>query len=239
MAARINGSDLQARVAIVVGGRGGIGKAICDRFESARATVVSWDLAAGADHAVDCTDELAVEAAARRVMSTHGRIDILVNAAGITGPTAPIESYTLADWRRTVDINLTATFLCCRAVVPAMRRQRTGRIVNIASVAGKEGNAYMTAYSAAKGAVIAMTKALAKELVDTDIRVNAVAPAMIATELIAQMSPEVRDAMVAKIPIGRLGLPDEVAAMVAWLSSKECSFSTGAVFDLSGGRATY
>ncbi|GGF76425.1 oxidoreductase [Paracoccus acridae] len=235
----MNDIDLRDRVAIITGGCGGIGAAVRARFQKSGATVLSWDLATTADSQVDCTDEMSIEQALQDALSKHRRIDILVNAAGITGPTLPIQDYSLADWRRTVDINLTGTFLCCRAVVPSMRSQNSGRIVNLASTAGKEGNAAMTAYSAAKGGVIAMTKSLAKELADTDVRVNAVAPAMIETDLISQMAPKVRSAMIAKIPLGRLGRPDEVASLIAWLSSDECSFSTGAVFDLSGGRATY
>ncbi|MDO5604871.1 MAG: SDR family NAD(P)-dependent oxidoreductase [Paracoccus sp. (in: a-proteobacteria)] len=235
----MNDIDLRDQIAVVVGGCGGIGRAVTQRFVASGANVTSWDMAASADERADCTDEASVAHALDRVVHRHGRIDILVNAAGITGPTLPLEDYTLADWRRTIDTNLTGTFLCCRAVVPVMRRHNRGRIVNLASIAGKEGNAAMAAYSAAKAGVIAMTKALAKELADTEIRVNAVAPAMIGTDLVAQMSPDVRAAMGAKIPLGRLGRPDEVAALIAWLSSAECSFSTGAVFDLSGGRATY
>ena len=172
-------------------------------------------------------------------IAKFGKIDILVNAAGITGPDVPIEQYSLSDWRRTLDINLTSTFLCCKAAVPLMRARNAGRIVNLASIAGKEGNANMTGYSAAKGAVIALTKALGKELANTAIRVNAIAPAVIETDLVKQMSEATFKTVVAKIPMGRMGRPEEVAAMVAWLSSDECSFSTGVTFDLSGGRATY
>ncbi|GGF04195.1 oxidoreductase [Aliidongia dinghuensis] len=235
----MNRIDLDGRIALITGGCGGIGQAVRRRFLESGATTVTWDLAEEADDRIDVTDEAAVAAGMDRLLGRFGRLDILVNAAGITGPTVPIEHYTLAQWRRTIDVNLTSTFLSCRAAVAPMRRQNTGRIVNLASIAGKEGNAQMTGYSAAKAGVIALTKALGKELAGTEIRVNALAPAVIATELTKQMSPETYAAVMAKIPVGRAGRPEEVAAMIAWLASDECSFSTGATFDLSGGRATY
>jgi 2-dehydro-3-deoxy-L-rhamnonate dehydrogenase (NAD+) len=235
----MNRIDLDGRVALIGGGAGGIGVAVRERFMASGASVVTWDLSGKADDQVDVTDEAAIARGIERIVAKFGRIDILVNCAGVTGPTVPIEDYSLSDWRRTLDINLTSTFLCCKAVVPLMRARNAGRIVNLASIAGKEGNANMTAYSAAKGAVIALTKALGKELANTEIRVNAIAPAVIATELVKQMSEETFKAVVAKIPLGRTGRPEEVAALVAWLASDECSFSTGATFDLSGGRATY
>jgi 2-dehydro-3-deoxy-L-rhamnonate dehydrogenase (NAD+) len=235
----MNRIDLDGRVALIGGGAGGIGHAVRERFVASGASVVTWDLSDKADDRVDVTDEAAIAKGIERIIAKFGKIDILVNCAGVTGPTVPIEDYSLSDWRRTLDINLTSTFLCCKAVVPLMRARNAGRIVNLASIAGKEGNANMTAYSAAKGAVIALTKALGKELANTEIRVNAVAPAVIATELVKQMSEATFKAAVAKIPIGRTGRPEEVAALVAWLASDECSFSTGATFDLSGGRATY
>jgi 3-oxoacyl-[acyl-carrier protein] reductase len=235
----MNRIDLDGRVALIGGGAGGIGVAVRERFIASGASVVTWDLSGKADDQVDVTDEAAIARGIERIVAKFGRIDILVNCAGVTGPTVPIEDYSLSDWRRTLDINLTSTFLCCKAVVPRMRARNAGRIVNLASIAGKEGNANMTAYSAAKGAVIALTKALGKELANTEIRVNAIAPAVIATELVKQMSEETFKAVVAKIPLGRTGRPEEVAALVTWLASDECSFSTGATFDLSGGRATY
>jgi 2-dehydro-3-deoxy-L-rhamnonate dehydrogenase (NAD+) len=235
----MNRIDLEGRVALIGGGAGGIGQAIRERFVGSGASVVTWDLSDKADDQVDVTDEAAIASGMKRIVARFGRIDILVNAAGITGPTVPIEDYSLRDWRRTLDVNLTSTFLCCKAVVPLMRARNAGRIVNLASIAGKEGNANMTGYSAAKGAVIALTKALGKELANTEIRVNAIAPAVIATDLVKQMSEATFKAVVAKIPLGRTGRPEEVAALVAWLASDECSFSTGATFDLSGGRATY
>lgn len=231
--------DFSARTAVIAGGCGGIGQAVRARLISTGASVIIWDLAEGADERIDLTSEAAVNDAMARLLERFGRIDVLVNAAGITGPTVNIEDYSLTEWRRVLDINLTSTFLCCKAAIAPMRRQNTGRIVNLASIAGKEGNAGMTGYSAAKAAVIALTKSLGKELASTGIRVNAIAPAVIATDLVKQMSEEAYRNVLAKIPLGRAGRPEEVAAMVAWLASEECSFSTGAVFDLSGGRATY
>lgn len=235
----MNTIELNSKVALLTGGCGGIGQAVRERFVASGATVVTWDVAKAADDVVDVTDEAMVDAAMERLSGKHGPLDILVNLAGITGPTKLIEDYTLADWRRTLEVNLTSTFLCCRAAVRLMRPLDSGRIINLASIAGKEGNATMTAYSAAKGAVIALTKALAKELANTEIRVNCLAPAVIETDLVKQMSAETYNTVISKIPLGRPGRPQEVAAMIAWLASDECSFSTGACFDLSGGRATY
>ena len=235
----MTGLDFSSRVAVIAGGCGGIGQAVRARLAGAGATVVVWDLADRADERIDLTSEVAVDGAMARLLDRFGRIDVLVNAAGITGPTVNIEHYSLADWKRVLDVNLTSTFLCCKAAIAPMRRQNAGHIVNLASIAGKEGNAGMTGYSAAKAAVIALTKSLGKELANTNIRVNAIAPAVIATDLVKQMSEDAYRNVLAKIPLGRAGRPEEVAAMVAWLASDECSFSTGAVFDLSGGRATY
>jgi 2-dehydro-3-deoxy-L-rhamnonate dehydrogenase (NAD+) len=232
-------SDFSGRIFVIAGGCGGIGQAVRARLAAAGATVFVWDVAEGADERIDLTDETAVNHAMARLVERFGRIDVLVNAAGITGPTVNIEHYSLSEWKRVLDVNLTSTFLCCKAAIAPMRHRNAGRIVNLASIAGKEGNAGMTGYSAAKAGVIALTKSLGKELAATEIRVNAIAPAVIATELVRQMSDDAYRNVLAKIPIGRAGRPEEVAAMVAWLASDECSFSTGAVFDLSGGRATY
>ncbi|SPP95988.1 MULTISPECIES: SDR family oxidoreductase [Bradyrhizobium] len=235
----MTGLNFEGRIAVISGGCGGIGRAVRERLVADGAKVLVWDVADEADERVDLTDETAVDEAMARLLARHGRIDVLVNAAGITGPTVNIEQYSLADWRRVLDVNLTSTFLCCKAAITPMRQQNGGRIVNLASIAGKEGNASMTGYSAAKAGVIALTKSLGKELAGTEIRVNAIAPAVIATDLVKQMTEEAYRNVLAKIPLGRAGLPKEVAALVAWLASDECSFSTGAVFDLSGGRATY
>ena len=235
----MNAIDLKGQVALLTGGCGGIGRAVAERFRASGATVTTWDLAESAEDRVDVTDEAAVAVATERLLARHGQVDILVNCAGITGPNERVEDYALAEWRRVLDVNLTSTFLCCRAIVPIMRRQDAGRIVNMASIAGKEGNATQGAYSAAKGAVIAFTKTLGKELAGTGVRANCVAPAVIATELNLQMTPTALAAVLAKVPLGRPGTAKEVAALVAWLASAECSFSTGACFDLSGGRATY
>jgi 3-oxoacyl-[acyl-carrier protein] reductase len=180
-----------------------------------------------------------VEGAIGRVEREWGRLDVLVNNAGITGRSFPIWELSDEDWQRVIDVDLTSVFLCCRAAVRVMLRQGSGRIINIASIAGKEGNPTLVPYSTAKAGVIGLTKALAKEVATRGILVNAVAPAVIGTELLQQMEPSTVDLLVSKIPMGRVGRPDEVAALVAWLASDQCTFSTGAVYDLSGGRATY
>jgi len=189
---------------------------------------------------LDVTDEAAVARCTAEAIAKHGRIDILVNAAGVTSRRTAVVDFPVDLWRRIVEINLTGTFLCCRAVVPHMQASGYGRIVNLASVAGKEGNPFSAAYSAAKAGVISLTKSLGKELATTEIRVNCVAPAIVATKnLFYDMPEEMRRVWVSRVPMGRPGRPEEVAAMIAWLASEECSFSTGAAFDLSGGRATY
>lgn len=235
---------LEGRVAVVTGGGRGIGRAVADRLADAGAVPVVWDLEPPetrslAFEEVDVTSPAALEAAAERTLDRHGRIDILVCSAGIHGPIAPVETYPLEAWRRVLEVDLTGIFLSCRAVLPAMRRAGYGRIVLLASVAGKEGTANAAAYSAAKGGVIAFTKALGKELAGTGILVNAVAPGPVETGMIAAMPPAHLRVMLSKCPLGRVAKPEEAAELIAWLASEACSYNTGAVFDLSGGRATW
>ena len=242
MAARFQG-----RVAVVTGGVSGIGAGIAARLAADGARVSLWDrdaaalAKAGAPHKaqVEVTDSDAVQCAADATVAALGRIDILIACAGITGPNAPSWEYPIPEWNRVMDVNLNGVFYCNRAVVPVMLRQDYGRIVNIASIAGKEGNPNAAAYSASKAGVIGLTKSLGKELAKTNIRVNCVTPAAVRTPLFAQMTHEHIDFMLSKIPLGRFGEIEEVASLVYWLASEECSFSTGAVFDISGGRATY
>ncbi len=250
----MNRIDLDGRKAVITGGARGIGLAVADRLLASGAAVSLWDIdppaldaakkrlaGHGELHttAVDIGDERQVAAAASAAIGQLGRVDILVNSAGITGPNAKTWEYPVADWRKVIDIDLTGLFLCCRAIVPRMIQQKYGRIVNVASVAGKEGNPNAPAYSAAKAGVIGLTKSLGKELVGTGVIANCITPAAIETGIFSQMTHEHIAFMLSKIPMGRFGTVEEVAAMVAWLSSEEASFSTGAVFDLSGGRATY
>jgi 3-oxoacyl-[acyl-carrier protein] reductase len=248
----MNQIDLQGRVAVVTGGAQGIGYAVAERFIASGAKVVLWDIdaallakaqstlgPAAATARVELTDEHAVAAATEAVLADHGRIDILVNNAGITGGNAPTWELAPAMWRRTIDVNLVAPYLTCHAIVPAMIRQAYGRIVNVASVAGKEGNPNASHYSASKAGLIALTKSLAKELATKGILVNAVSPAAAKTAIFEQMTQQHIDYMLAKIPMGRFVEPHEIAAAIAWLASEDCSFTTGSVLDLSGGRATY
>jgi 3-oxoacyl-[acyl-carrier protein] reductase len=234
----------EPRIAVVTGGAKGIGAAVADRLERDGFVPVVWDIAApaaaGRSHLIcDVSDERAVAQAAAATESEHGPIAVLVNNAGLTGPSAMVADTPLAQWQKVQAINLTGTFLCSRIVAAVMLPRGSGRIVNIASLAGKEGTPTLAAYSAAKAGVIAFTKAHGKELAGTGVLVNAVAPAAIETDLLQQMSEETVATMIAKSPLKRLGTVAELAELVAWLASERCSFSTGAVFDLSGGRATY
>ena len=248
----MNQLDLRNRRAVVTGGAAGIGFAIAQRMIASGARVMLWDRdPAGLDRArrelgaqaialaVDVADDDAVGRAASATEASMAGIDILVCSAGVTGPNTTTWEYPVDAWRQVFDVNVHGLFYCNRAIVPIMRRTGYGRIVNIASVAGKEGNPNAAAYSASKAAVIGLTKSLGKELARTDIRVNCVTPAAVRTAIFDQMTQQHIDFMLSKIPMARFGSVDEIASMVCWLASEECSFSTGAVFDLSGGRATY
>ena len=247
----MNRIDLDGKVAIVTGAARGIGRAIAERFSELGARVAIWDVDREAatnaamsivnavDFAADVADPASITAALAATHAQLGAPDILVNNAGITGPNHPLDEYPIEEWRRVIEIDLKGVYYCCRAVVPLMRKRNSGRIVNIASIAGKEGNPNASAYSAAKAGVIGLTKSLGKELAETGIRVNAVAPAAAKTDIFNQMTQAQIDYMLSKIPMRRFVQVEEIAALVAWLSSDECSFATGAVFDISGGRATY
>jgi len=250
----MNQIDLKGRVAVITGGAQGIGYAAAERMLKSGAGVVLWDIDAARLAEAETTlgklgkvstsiVELCVEAdvtdATQDAVKIHGRIDILVNNAGITGGNAPTWELAPDVWRRVIDVNLVAPFLTCRAIVPQMLKQGYGRIVNIASVAGKEGNPNASHYSASKAGLIALTKSLAKELATQGVIVNAVSPAAAKTAIFDSMTQQHIDFMLSKIPMARFLEVNEAAAMIAWLASEECSFSTGAVFDLSGGRATY
>jgi 3-oxoacyl-[acyl-carrier protein] reductase len=247
----MNQLDLKGRHAVITGGASGIGFAIAQRLIASGGKVSLWDRNEAALQAataalgaasnavqVDVTAQASVQAAVLQTLK-FGDIDCLVNSAGITGPNGKLWDYPVADWEQVMSINVNGVFLCCREVVPHMRTRNYGRIVNIASVAGKEGNPNASAYSASKAAVIALTKSLGKELADTGVRVNCVTPAAVKTAMFDQMTQQHIDFMLSKIPMARFGTVEEIAAMVGWLCTEECSFSTGAVFDLSGGRSTY
>ena len=250
----MNQIDLTHRNAIVTGGARGIGHAIATRLLQSGARVSLWDVDAAAlaeaanglkslgqvhTTVVDVTSAASAAAAATATAQAFGKLDILVNNAGVAGHNAHAWETDPAEWRRVLDINLTGPFHCCHAVIPHLLRNHYGRIVNIASIAGKEGNPNAAHYSASKAGVIALTKSLGKELATSNVIVNCVTPAVIATDILKQMSQAHIDYMLSKIPMGRFGKTEEAAALVAWLCSEECSFTTGGVFDLSGGRATY
>ncbi|MFE0755036.1 SDR family NAD(P)-dependent oxidoreductase [Inquilinus sp. NPDC058860] len=242
----MNRIDLDGKLAVVTGGAQGIGRAVAERFIASGAQVVLWDRdqalveataqAIGAKGvAIDVTDAAAVAAA----VEAQGRIDILVNNAGIAGPSVKTWDYPIDTWRQVIELDLNAVYYCCRAVVPGMIARNYGRIVNVSSIAGKEGNPNASAYSAAKSGVIALTKSLGKELAGHDIAVNCITPATAKTRILEQISQEHIDYMLSRIPRARFLKVEEAASMVAWLCSAENSFTTGSVFDLSGGRATY
>lgn len=223
------------RTALVTGGASGVGAAVVERLRLDGLRVLSADLSPQADVSVDVSSPQQV----RRAIAAIGDIDVLVNSAGIVGPNAPLWDLADEQWERVISINLTGVFNVCRAVIPHMIERRWGRIVNVASIAGKEGNPNLSAYSASKAAVIGLTKSLGKELATSGVLVNAVAPAVIATPMNALTAPETLQYMIERIPMKRPGEASEVAELIAWLCSDRCSFSTGAVYDISGGRATY
>jgi NAD(P)-dependent dehydrogenase (short-subunit alcohol dehydrogenase family) len=233
----MNSLDFAGRTAVVTGGMQGIGAAIAKRLKTSGAKVAIWDLDASPN--VDVSDPASVEAAAKRTVAELGKIDVLVNNAGIAGKNVPTVDYPIEEWERVLRVNLTSQFLCCRAVAPHMVKARYGRIVNIASIAGKEGNPNAVAYSASKAGVISLTKSLGKELAQNGVLVNCITPAAAKTAIFDQMTKQHIDYMLSKIPMGRFVEVDEIAALACWLASSDCSFSTGAVFDISGGRATY
>jgi 3-oxoacyl-[acyl-carrier protein] reductase len=221
--------------ALVTGGASGLGRACAQRLRSGRHEVITVDIANGADRRLDITDDEAVNQLLREL----GPIDILLNSAGIVGPNKPLWETTREEWETTFAVNVHGTVAMCRAVIPDMVERGWGRIVNFASMAGKDGNPDLSAYSASKAAVIGLTKSLGKELATTGVLVNAIAPAVIATEMNEKTAPDVLARITSLIPMKRIGQPEEVAELVAWLASDRCSFSTGAVYDISGGRATY
>ena len=245
----MNQLDMKGRHAVITGGAAGLGFAIAQRMLASGATVTLWDRdevalagaakALGAGVATVQVDVTRHDSVVQAVAQTAPKVDALVNSAGITGPNTALVNYPVDAWQQVMSVNINGIFHCCREIVPLMQKADYGRIVNIASVAGKDGNPNASAYSTSKAAVIGMTKSLGKELASTGIRVNCVTPAAVKTAIFDQMTPEHIQFMLSKIPMGRFGLPEEIAAMVGWLCTEDCSFSTGAVFDLSGGRATY
>ena len=250
----MNQLDLHGRTAAVTGGARGIGRAIAERMLASGAAVAIWDVDTAAmaeaerdlsargtvsTHQVDLTEEAAVRAAAASTLARHGAIDILVNNAGITGGNAPTWELPAAEWRRVLEVNLVGPYLACSAVLPGMVARGYGRVVNIASVAGKEGNPNASHYSASKAGLIALTKSLGKELAGKGVLVNCVTPAAAKTDIFKQMKPAQIEYMLSKIPMGRFVEVEEIAALACWLATEDCAFSTGAVFDITGGRATY
>ena len=248
----MNQLDFKGRAAIVTGGAQGIGLAIVKRLVASGAKVRIWDVddrllaktiaalgSAVTGDAIDVSNAAAVERGVKSALEAMRKIDVFVNNAGIAGATKPVAEYAVEEWERVIRIDLTGPFLCCRAVAPHMVKTGYGRIVNVASIAGKEGNPNAAAYSAAKAGVIALTKSLGKELAQTGVLVNCVTPAAAKTAIFDQISQQHIDYMLSRIPMGRFVSVDEIAALVCWLASQDCAFSTGAVFDISGGRATY
>jgi len=248
----MNRIDLEGKVAVVTGGAQGIGFAIARRLVASGARVSLWDMNAdllaaavaelgdtASSVTVNITDPDAIAAATASVEAAHGSLDILVHSAGIAGKNAPLDEYDIDEWRRVIEIDLNGAFYVNRAVLPGMKQRNYGRIVNIASIAGKEGNPNASAYAAAKGGVIAMTKAVGKECAKYNIAINAITPATAKTRILDELKPEFIDYMLSRIPRGRFLEVEEAANMVAWLVSAENSFTTASVFDLSGGRATY
>ena len=245
----MNNINLKNKVAVVTGGAQGFGLAIAKRFLVSGAQVVIWDIDEKillsveekniTKIIVDVTNFKKIEEATKETLSLFGRIDILVNNAGIAGPSYTTWEYPIEEWQKVIDIDLSGVFYCCKSIVPVMKKNNYGRIINIASIAGKEGNPNAMPYSAAKAGVIALTKSLGKELANNNIAVNCITPAAAKTRIFDQISQEHIDYMLSKIPRNRFVKVDELASMVAWMASEENSFTTGAVFDLSGGRATY
>ena len=244
----MNQLDLNSRVAVVTGGSSGIGEATVQRMLSSGAKVAVWDMNIPSTNydqdsfifiKTNVSDETSIANATTKTLERFARVDSLVNSAGVAGINAPVDEYPIDEWKRVIDINLHGTFLTCRALVPHMKDNGYGRIVNLSSVAGKEGNPTASAYSAAKAGVIALTRSLGKELATSGVLVNAVTPTTVNTPILAQVSESHIDYMKSKIPMGRLGEAQELASLIVWLCTAECSFSTAAVFDASGGRTTY